>query len=47
MGEMIPRGDAPRRLRRWLRRRPIVMVGLIAANVWEFWQELVYGERSE
>jgi membrane associated rhomboid family serine protease len=38
---MIPLGDASRRLRRW----PVVTVGLIAANVWVFWQELQYGER--
>ena len=41
MGGMIPLGDASRRLRRW----PLVTIGLIAANVWVFWQELLYGER--
>ena len=41
MGGMIPLGDASRRLRRW----PIVTVALIAANVWVFWQELLYGEQ--
>ena len=41
MGGMIPLGDASRGTRRW----PVVTVGLIAANVWVFWQELEYGER--
>jgi membrane associated rhomboid family serine protease len=38
---MIPLGDASRRTQRW----PVVTMGLIAANVWVFWQELQYGER--
>ena len=41
MGGMIPLGDASRRTQRW----PVVTMGLIAANVWVFWQELQYGER--
>jgi membrane associated rhomboid family serine protease len=41
MGGMIPLGDASRGLRRW----PLVTVGLIAANVWVFVLELMYGRR--
>jgi membrane associated rhomboid family serine protease len=41
MGGVIPLGDASRRLRRW----PVVTVALIAANVWVFVLELMYGKR--
>jgi len=41
MGGMIPLGDASRRTRRW----PVVTVGLIAANVWVFTRELMFGPR--
>jgi len=41
MGGVIPLGDASRQTRRW----PIVTVGLIAANGYVFWQELMYGQR--
>jgi membrane associated rhomboid family serine protease len=40
MGGMIPLGDASRGLRRW----PIVTALLIAANVYVFTQELMYGD---
>jgi membrane associated rhomboid family serine protease len=41
MGGMIPLGDASRRLQRF----PVITVGLIAANAYVFWQELLYGDR--
>jgi len=41
MGGMIPLGDASRRTRSW----PLVTVLLIAANVYVFTRELMYGER--
>jgi membrane associated rhomboid family serine protease len=41
MGGMIPLGDASRRASRW----PLMTAGLIAANVYVFTRELMYGER--
>jgi membrane associated rhomboid family serine protease len=41
MGGVIPLGDVSRGTRRW----PWVTTLLIAANVWVFLQELMYGER--
>ena len=40
MGGMIPLGDASRRTQRW----PIVTILLIAANVYVFTRELMYGD---
>jgi membrane associated rhomboid family serine protease len=40
MGGVIPLGDASRQTRRW----PIVTLALIAANVYVFTQELMYGQ---
>lgn len=40
MGGMIPLGDASRRTTRW----PIITALLIAANIYVFIRELMYGE---